>query len=86
VNGWINAIFFNTDTIQQGLLSNHWWEPIPLPNNLMCMNYCSKDCHFDGTLAWSTMHLFFAEDPKSFVCDKIALDCGVLGLSCCPRS
>jgi len=35
-NGTINAIFFASTIVQQGLLSSHEWDGIPLPNLLMC--------------------------------------------------
>jgi len=83
-NGTINAIFFNTDKVQQGLFDAHWWEPIPLINSMMCMNMCDSKCTFSGTCSWSTMHIYF-NDPKQVKCDRKKLDCGLLGTACCPK-
>jgi hypothetical protein len=58
VNGSINAIFFASAIVQQTVFppSSNDWEPVPLPNALMCGNFCDKDeCTFAGTKAWSTM-------------------------------
>jgi hypothetical protein len=74
--GQINAFFFTTSTVQQGLLSAHSWEPIPLINTLMCKNWCNSDCHFDGTHAFSTMHIYF-KDPETVKCPN---DCNI---ACC---
>jgi len=75
--GLINAIFFASSTVQQGLLDAHWWEPIPLPNVLMCKNTCDDDCTFSGTLAWSTFHIYF----KNYTAVTCANDCQI---GCCP--
>jgi len=75
--GVINAVFFASSTIQQGLFGAHWWEPIPLFNALMCKNTCDADCTFQGTSAWSTFHLYFRE-YQEVTC---ANDCSI---ACCP--
>ena len=55
VNGSINAIFFASAIVQQTGFHSNEWEPVPLPNSLMCDNLCDKDCTFAGTSSWSTM-------------------------------
>jgi hypothetical protein len=56
-NGSINAIFFASAIVQQSIFppAENEWEPVPLPNELMCGNFCDADCTFAGTIAWSTM-------------------------------
>merc|ERR550537_7482 len=84
--GAINAIFFNSWTRQQTLLppSSNNWEPIPLPNPLMCKNLCSPNCGFTGTSMWSTMHIYF-RDHTEVKCDP-SLKCNLPGMSCCEAS
>jgi len=59
--GSINAIFFTTPKVQQGLFHANEWEPVPLPNDAQCKNLCDSDCTFEGTHFWSTMHIYFQE-------------------------
>eukprot|EP01079_Euglenida_sp_SAG-EU17-18_P009396 gene9396-8419_t len=56
----LNAFFFASSVRQQSLLppGANQWEPVPLPNNLMCGNFCDGDCTFAGTSIWSTMHIY----------------------------
>jgi len=76
-NGNINAIFFASSSVQQGLFDAHTWEPIPLLNSLFCQNTCDKDCTFEGTSAWSTYHIYFR--------DRSAVTCnGGCEMACCP--
>lgn len=82
--GQINAIFFNTWTVQGGLSGSNTWEPVPLPNPLMCKNFCDSSCHFKGTYAFSTMHIFF-RDHNEVKCAP-ELKCFVKGMGCCPAS
>jgi hypothetical protein len=60
-NGSINAIFFASAMVQQSIFppDPNEWEPVPLPNELMCGNFCDEDCTFAHTEAWSTMHFYF---------------------------
>jgi hypothetical protein len=76
-NGTVNAIFFASTSVQQGLLNSHWWEPIPLPNLLMCKNTCDSDCTFLGTSLWSTLHIYF-NDYNEVTCN------GGCTIGCCP--
>ncbi|GMI31187.1 hypothetical protein TeGR_g8883 [Tetraparma gracilis] len=47
--GDLNAVFFASSDDQNGMFSTHEWEPVPLPNDAMCMNTCDYDaCHWDG--------------------------------------
>lgn len=84
--GAINAIFFNSWTVQQTLLppSSNEWEPIPLPDVLMCKNLCSQHCGFTGTSFWSTMHIYFRDHTK-VTCEP-GLKCFMKGNSCCEAS
>lgn len=84
--GAINAIFFNSWTVQQTLLppSSNQWEPIPLPNPLMCKNLCSPNCGFTGTSMWSTMHIYF-RDHTEVTCEP-GLKCNLPGMGCCEAS
>eukprot|EP01102_Stenamoeba_stenopodia_P012388 TRINITY_DN3907_c0_g1_i1.p1 TRINITY_DN3907_c0_g1~~TRINITY_DN3907_c0_g1_i1.p1 ORF type:complete len:299 (-),score=55.36 TRINITY_DN3907_c0_g1_i1:118-969(-) len=75
-NGTINAIFFASSVVQQGLLSSHEWDSIPLPNLLMCKNWCDSSCTFSDTSAWSTMHIYF-RDYTQATCP------GGCTISCC---
>lgn len=84
-SGLINAIFFASSTVQQSLLppAANEWEPIPLPNILMCKNFCDPStCTFSGTYAWSTMHFYF-RDYKQVTCPS-AYKCFSSGVGCCP--
>mmetsp|Transcript_29153 Transcript_29153/g.70987 ORF Transcript_29153/g.70987 Transcript_29153/m.70987 type:complete len:293 (-) Transcript_29153:64-942(-) len=63
-NGTLNAVFFASSAVQQDLFDAHWWEPTALINYLMCKNWCDDDCTFEGTSAWSTMHVYFRDYNK----------------------
>jgi charged multivesicular body protein 7 len=76
-NGTINAIFFASATVQQGLLSANEWDPIPLINYLMCKNWCDSACTFSDTSAWSTLHVYFRDYTQ-------ATCAGGCTTSCCP--
>jgi len=76
-NGSINAIFFASTSVQQGVFDAHWWEPVPLINLLMCKNTCDSDCTFSGTTFWSTLHVYF-HDYTKVTCD------GGCTIGCCP--
>jgi hypothetical protein len=67
-NGSINAVFFASSTIQQGLTSTHFWDLIPLPDILMCKNWCDSSCTWHDTNFWSTMHMFFNADYEAVTC------------------
>jgi len=77
-NGVINAFFFASgDSIQQGILNTDQWDALPLPNFLMCENWCSSSCTFNDTSFWSTMHIFTSTYP-SVSCP------GGCDINCCP--
>eukprot|EP00812_Abedinium_dasypus_P002165 NODE_1263_length_1189_cov_416.502646.p1 GENE.NODE_1263_length_1189_cov_416.502646~~NODE_1263_length_1189_cov_416.502646.p1 ORF type:complete len:313 (+),score=67.37 NODE_1263_length_1189_cov_416.502646:104-1042(+) len=82
--GEVNAIFFASWTVQQGLFSHNQWEPVPLLDTAMCLNTCDSDCTFEGTSAWSTLHVFF-RDHNLVKCDS-SLSCTVPHMACCPKS
>lgn len=50
VNGTINAFFFASTDVQQGITGPHQWEPVPLVDALMCKNFCNKACTFRSAL------------------------------------
>lgn len=78
-DGTINAVFFASNNIQETLLpwpSNNQWEPVPLPNALMCKNFCDAKCTFHDTSAFSTLHLYFRDHTK-VTCD------GGCTIGCC---
>lgn len=70
-NAWaLNAIFFTTPVVQQkwmGIGGGHQWEPIPLPNMLMCKNFCDERCCWSDANLWSTIHFYF-KDPNTITC------------------
>ena len=74
----IQAFFFASWTIQNEVFDTNDWEPIPLPNYLMCKNTCSKDCTFHGTSAWSTLHVYL-KDLDQATCHN-----GTCTTACCP--
>jgi hypothetical protein len=76
-NGTINAFFFASATVQQGLLGANEWDPLPLINYLMCKNWCDSACTFSDTSAWSTLHVYL-RDYTQATCDD---GCTI---SCCP--
>jgi len=76
-NGVINSFFFASWVIQQGLLSPNWWEPVALPNLLMCKNWCDSSCTFHDTNFFSTMH-FYLRDYTQATCE------GGCTIGCCP--
>jgi hypothetical protein len=75
--GELVAVFFTVPEIEQGLLSPHWWEPVPLTDGMMCANFCDSQCTFSGTSFWSTMHIFF-RDYDQIGCPNSCT------ISCCP--
>eukprot|EP01092_Planopodium_desertum_P008742 TRINITY_DN371_c0_g1_i1.p1 TRINITY_DN371_c0_g1~~TRINITY_DN371_c0_g1_i1.p1 ORF type:complete len:288 (+),score=57.19 TRINITY_DN371_c0_g1_i1:40-903(+) len=77
--GIINAVFFASSTVQQGILSAHWWDSIALPDFLMCDNWCDSNCTWNDTNFWSTFHLYF-RDYTQAVCP------GGCSISCCDSS
>eukprot|EP01047_Picozoa_sp_COSAG01_P017427 COSAG01_NODE_923_length_12710_cov_68.328919_1_plen_492_part_00 len=74
----INAIFFASSDRQQALFppSSNQWEAVALPNQLMCRNFCDKDCTFHDTSLYSTLHLYF-KDHTRVTCD------GGCQIGCC---
>jgi hypothetical protein len=87
VDGVINAVFFASAVVQQQILppDSNEWEPVPLPNPLMCANFCDKACTFNGTSAWSTMHFYFHDhDEPSLKCtESPEVKSCPLGVACC---
>jgi len=84
-NGALNAIFFASTDVQQQMFPprTNGWEPIPLPNPLMCGNWCDEDCGFQGTYIWSTQHWYF-HDYTTVKCPATA-SCKTSGLICCEK-
>jgi len=66
-NGALSAFFFETSHVQLGTEPLGPWEG-PIPENLMCLNWCSDSCSFD-VLAFSTLH-FFVTDPYDNSCPQ----------------
>jgi len=58
MNGNINAFFFASGIEQQSLFSANEWDPIPLPDLLMCQNWCDSSCTWNDTDVWSTAHIY----------------------------
>lgn len=77
--GLLNAFFFATTQIQQGLLDSHWWDRVPITDAVMCSNTCDPLCHFDGTLDWSVVHVYF-RDHDLVKCPNLCT------VHCCPPS
>jgi hypothetical protein len=67
--GAINAFFFASAVVQQTLLppNDNQWEPIPLPNFLMCKNFCNESCTFTDTDFFSTLHIYM-NDRANVTC------------------
>jgi len=83
--GKVNAIFFASWVVQQSIFSGaHQWEPVPLVNWAMCQNTCDRDCTFEGTSAFSTLHVYF-RDHNEVKCDS-SLHCNLPHMACCPKS
>jgi len=75
--GFINAFFFATTTVQQSITSAHDWEPIPLNNLLMCKNWCNKQCDYTDTYFFSTLHIYL----QNYTMPTCAGGCTI---GCCP--
>eukprot|EP01059_Diplonema_ambulator_P008383 TRINITY_DN17_c0_g2_i1.p1 TRINITY_DN17_c0_g2~~TRINITY_DN17_c0_g2_i1.p1 ORF type:complete len:300 (+),score=106.19 TRINITY_DN17_c0_g2_i1:61-900(+) len=60
-NGDIQAFFFASWTVQEQIGDANDWEPVPLPNDLMCKNMCDPACTFAGTSFWSTYHVYLRD-------------------------
>jgi len=56
--GTFNAFFFASGVEQLSLFDTNQWDPAPLPNFLMCENWCDSKCTFNDTDIWSTMHIY----------------------------
>jgi len=78
-NGSLNAFFFASSVVQQGLLSAHFWDPIPLLDILMCKNWCDSSCTWSDTSAWSTLHVYL-NDYQEVTCPN---NCKI---ACCDSS
>lgn len=95
IDGDINAIFFASSDVQQGMFSTNEWEPIPLPEFAMCGNFCDRNtCTFKGNTngMWSTMHWYFKDYEEVTCTDWGEMDCHAMGsliptpgLACCPK-
>lgn len=93
INGEINAIFFASSDVQQGMFSTNEWEPFPLPEFAMSGNFCDRDtCTFKGNTngMWSTMHWYFKDYKEVTFTDWGKMDCKAMGsmipspgLACC---
>eukprot|EP01102_Stenamoeba_stenopodia_P010717 TRINITY_DN325_c0_g1_i1.p1 TRINITY_DN325_c0_g1~~TRINITY_DN325_c0_g1_i1.p1 ORF type:complete len:290 (-),score=52.60 TRINITY_DN325_c0_g1_i1:156-1025(-) len=73
-NGTINAIFFATTSVQQVILPKEW-DGFPLPNFLMCKNWCDSSCTFSGTHFWSTMHIYFRDYTQAHCAGGCTIGC-----------
>jgi hypothetical protein len=60
----LNAVFFASTDVQQGLLDSHQWDIIPIPGVLMCKNFCGN-CQWPSLGMWSTMHIWFGSTSVS---------------------
>jgi len=65
-NGVISAFFFTTPILQYSEPFGPWEGPIP--DDLMCLNWCSDSCGF-GVNFWSVLH-FFITDPSLDICNS----------------
>jgi len=76
-DGVINAFFFASPLVQQSLLSNNMWDPVPFIDSLMCKNWCDSDCHWSDTSFWSTGHIYLRDYTQATCSNgcKIACDC-----------
>jgi len=74
--GNFNAFFFASGIEQISFLDTNQWDPAPLPNILMCKNWCNPKCTFNDTSLWSTMHIY-TNNYKEVKCPG---DCSI---SCC---
>jgi hypothetical protein len=57
-SGNLNAVFFASKSVQQGLFSHNQWDIIPINGYLMCKNFCGS-CGWSSLSLWSTMHVWF---------------------------
>jgi WAS/WASL-interacting protein len=57
-SGNLNAIFFASKSVQQGIFGHNQWDVIPINGYLMCKNFCG-DCGWSSLSLWSTMHMWF---------------------------
>jgi len=67
--GQINAVFFATWNVQQGVFDRHSWDSIAIPSFLMCKNWCDDSCSWQDTSFFSTGHVFF-RDPALATCEN----------------
>jgi len=75
-SGNINAILIANPHLANAFPLG-WWEG-PIPNILMCKNWCSTSgCGFVDTLIWSTMHFWF-RDHSGISCTGAR--CSLLGM------
>jgi len=87
--GKLATFLFASTSNETGVEGAVGWDGIgALPNSMMCINTCDKECTFAGTDVWSTMHFFF-HDPKSLTCDRKKYTClpvppaPIPGVGCC---
>eukprot|EP00494_Astrolonche_serrata_P020860 UN21091 len=62
-NGVIQEFFFASTDLQQTVFppGANEWEPVGLPNILMCKNWCDDNCGWKDTSWWSTMHIYLKD-------------------------
>jgi len=74
-NGTINAFFFASATVQQGIFGANQWDPLPLIDYLMCKNWCDSSCTFSDTSTWSTLHVYFRDYTKATCANSCTIAC-----------
>jgi len=84
--GELRSVFVTSPSNEE-IVPGNGWEGFKLPNELMCWNFCEKDCPFTGTDEWRVSHMYFKDHtevscPESWTC----LDsppAPVPGIKCC---
>jgi hypothetical protein len=54
---------------QRKLLPNQW-DIVPIPNFLMCKNFCNSACSWPQHewKVWATQHVYFRDDVETLTC------------------
>lgn len=67
--GLLSAFFFLSSDVQQSVIppSSNQWDPISLPNSILCWNLCNEACTFTDNSYWSTGHIYL-RDPSEATC------------------
>merc|ERR1712046_254868 len=75
--GQLNAFFFTTTDTQQTAFppNSNEWEPVYLPNYLMCKNWCDSNCGFGDTSWWSTIHFYIKDYTKVECANGCTINC-----------